>query len=378
MSPDDDDDQKKHIIIASHQSCRSYNATTTSSSFPPHNTITISLFFSVLFALILIHQSIRFQHDFAALQYSTKRPGGALLLLNDHYAEYLQQSKRSSSESITPIQWRNRNYMTHPVTLDESNYLHAIAAEHARKLNRTSVIKAAICHPTIFDPIAGGGGRLNNLLDHFFAWVSYYRLLGFQHVFLWYEGHVNELPRFDELAALPYVTLTRYIPNGEHLRYHGQGHVERQCMSQSRFAANYSWALPLDVDEYLWLGGAGGDNNNNNKKRRQRPQSIQDFLSYYEAQNYTYISLGKYHYSTLHVYNVNHEDDENGSAAAGSTSSPFGLEKWPFTPGPYCFGKGGMSSCPTWMGRCKVFAKPSKFDTVEIHVRCHFSVQQKL
>jgi Glycosyltransferase family 92 len=308
----------------------------TFTAIPP--AIIISIAFSVLFSIILINQSLRFQHDFAALQYysSTNRKRG------DHYVEYLQES---SSSIIRPIQWKKRNYATHPVTLAESNYLNRKAAtEHARG---GDIITAAICHPTIFDAT----GNLN--LDPFFAWVSYYRLLGFQHIFLWYEGNVNTRPRFQELADLSYVTLTRYSISPTHeksdLRYHGQFHVERSCMSEARFAANYSWALPIDVDEYLWL---------------EQAQSIQDFLAYYEAQNYTYISLGKYHYSTMHVYNNNN----NNNTAAAAADSGFGLEKWPFTPGPYCFGKGGKSSCPTWMGRCKVLAKPSKFTSVEIHV----------
>jgi Glycosyltransferase family 92 len=167
---------------------------------------------------------------------------------------------------------------------------------------------------------------------------------------------VDQLPRFKELVALPYVTMTRYtIPahagrDKKYYRYHGQGYVEHACMSESRFAANYSWALPIDVDEYLWFN---------------KQQSIQDFLTDYEAQNYTYISLGKYHYSTLHVYN-NSDNRKNNNDA--NIDSGFGLEKWPFTPGPYCFGRGGLSSCPTWMGRCKVLAKPSKFQSVNVHV----------
>jgi hypothetical protein len=44
-------------------------------------------------------------------------------------------------------------------------------------------------------------------------WVAYNRLLGFDHVFLWYHDAIADFPGFDELKSLPYVTLTPITGN---------------------------------------------------------------------------------------------------------------------------------------------------------------------
>jgi hypothetical protein len=88
--------------------------------------------------------------------------------------------------------------------------------------------------------------------------MSYYRLLGCDHIFFWYCPDIAQRPYFDELKSLPYLTLTEYTGPAHWL--HGQVEVEHECLSQAKFAANYTWALPVDLDEYLWY-----NNNNNNK-----------------------------------------------------------------------------------------------------------------
>jgi Glycosyltransferase family 92 len=238
------------------------------------------------------------------------------------------------------IQWKNRNYMSHPVTAAESRYISFMNIENAKRMNHSKILKVAVCHPTMFGDL---------LLDTHFAWVSYYRLLGFDHIFLWYEENISKLPRFDELAALPYVTLTLHNysdTTGIKEVYHGQTTVEKECFTMANHS-NFDWALPIDVDEYIWF---------------QKPQSIQDFLTHYEQQGLAYISLGKHHYSTRHVYR-SPDDDEDDDADAG-----FGLEQYPYTPGTYCNRNPGNFICPNWLGRSKVLAKPSRFNHVNIHV----------
>ena len=39
-------------------------------------------------------------------------------------------------------------------------------------------------------------------------WVAYHRLLGFEHVFLYYHDVIADFPGFDELESLPYLTMT--------------------------------------------------------------------------------------------------------------------------------------------------------------------------
>jgi Glycosyl transferase family 2 len=266
-------------------------------------------------------------------------------ILRNYLIDAASSVDASNNDKIIGIQWKNRNYMMHPVTETESNFIsNMTTVEHAKKMNHTTNnLKVAVCHPTMFGDI---------VLDTHFAWVSYYRLLGFDHIFLWYEGNISKLPRFDELAALPYVTLTLRNNSGSKEVYHGQSRVEKECFAMANHS-RFDWALAIDVDEYIWF---------------QKPQSIQNFLAHYESQGYTYISLGKHHYSTRHVYNGTMTTTARQQEEAAPADAGFGLEQYPYTPGPYCYGNRGNSKCPTWTGRCKVLAKPSKFPSVDIHV----------
>jgi hypothetical protein len=142
------------------------------------------------------------------------------------------------------LQWKEgRSYSSHPIAVAESRYLDP---QKQQLPANYSDITTAICHRTLH-------GNIN--MQKVFSFVSSYRLLGFDHIFFWYRPHIALSPRFDELKALPYVTLTEYTGGGEH---DGQFVVEEACLSQAKFAANYTWALSIDLDEYLWYRWRGG------------------------------------------------------------------------------------------------------------------------
>ena len=213
-----------------------------------------------------------------------------------------------------------RNFMTHPLTSEEGRRLSA-----KDPFNFT----AAVCHPTIH-------GKLNSM-GRFLAFVSYYRLLGFDHVFLWYEkesitrGSPSVWEGFNILANLSYVTMTEFVDDGRNAVYHGQGYVQVDCFSKPEFGASFDWVLVADADEFLWF-----DQN----------VTIKEFVS--QNKNYTYISLGKWQYSFKTAIPLPDTED------AG-----FGLDRYPFTPGLYCYLGVGKEYCPDWIGRCKFLVKPS-------------------
>jgi hypothetical protein len=222
------------------------------------------------------------------------------------------------------IQWQGRDYTLNPVTSQESKYI----TQQKEQLAHGSNITAAVCHRPLFG---------NVTLNRMFPFVSYYRLMGFDHVFLWYQPHVAGTPRFEELAALPYVTMTEYAGDAPEF---GQHVAEQACMGQPEFAANYTWALPIDVDEYLWL---------------DKPESIQSFLAR-KANDLHYISIGKRMYT--HQYSVE----------ATTPDSGFGLDRFSYTAGDYCYQNPIKRTCPTWKGRSKVLVRPSKHPRgVRIH-----------
>jgi hypothetical protein len=127
-----------------------------------------------------------------------------------------------------------RNYSRHPVTRKESAFLEQCD---------TSGIRVAICHPTLFVTEDG-----TFRLDRIFGFVSYYRLLGFDHVFLWYEQNILNstgvsAKQWETLLSLPYVTMSLYTPTGskEEREYHGQSLVQTMCREERRFAGLYDW-----------------------------------------------------------------------------------------------------------------------------------------
>jgi hypothetical protein len=223
------------------------------------------------------------------------------------------------------LQWKEgRNYSSHPITAAESRYL-----DHQKQQlpAKYSDITTAICHRTLH-------GNLN--MQKVFNFVSYYRLLGFDHIFFWYRPDIAQRPRFDELKALPYVTLTEYTGGGEH---DGQLVVEHECLSRAEFAANYTWAFPIDLDEYLWY-------------RWSEP--IYKFVVHQLA-DFHYVSIGKSIYTQRHAVALERND------------SGFGLDRYAFTAGSYCYNHPKEYYCPTWRGRAKILVQPSIHNVVLIH-----------
>jgi hypothetical protein len=116
--------------------------------------------------------------------------------------------------------------------------------------------------------------------------------------------------------------------------------VEHECLSQAKFAANYTWALPIDLDEYLWY-------NHKEPIYKYVVNRLADFH---------YVSLGKYVYTRKHAVALERND------------SGFCLDRYAFTAGSYCYQKRPKDKvCPMWMGRAKVLVQPSRHDKVLIH-----------
>ncbi|KAL7559556.1 hypothetical protein ACA910_009957 [Epithemia clementina (nom. ined.)] len=264
-------------------------------------------------------------------------------------------------------------------------------------------LRMAVCHPTIH-------GNLSSL-EQFLIFVSYYRLLGFDHVFLWYLPHIAHVPGFDPLASLPYVTLTEYH-HSDYDYYHGQYVAMQECLNNTQFARLYDWALMVDADEFLWLNNTSNRNNNNSSSNSSsNNQTSRNIIKTWMVDNgyhplYHYLSFGKYMYTTKHIWiEHNHEQDDvdvenndvmndkNGttrttntilaakagfsttivdlvklssSSASSSSSLPlasFGLEFHPYTGGAYCYNGQWTSPtsnlyCPGWQGRCKTMVRP--------------------
>jgi Glycosyltransferase family 92 len=275
----------------------------------------------------------------------------------------------------------NRNFMTHPISADESNrLLQAVKARHAAVAAQTPtpLLRVAICHPTIFldDP-----DTTSMFLSRFLSFVSYHRLLGFEHFFFWYEANMATLPLFATLQALPYVTLTEYhAPPGHDVPgkgYHGQRIVEELCLSDARFASNYDWALPMDADEFLWFAPINTTTTATaSPDSLSRYPTLQEFLAPYQAQNYTYLSIGKFSYTTLHVDDryLNNDDDnvivsniKNNNNNKHNNNNYFGLLQYPYTTGPYCNNGNGKPICARVRGRAKVLVNPKFHTHINIH-----------
>jgi Glycosyl transferase family 2 len=185
-------------------------------------------------------------------------------------------------------------------------------------------ITAAVCHPTLH-----GRPDLRKVVH----WASYYKALGFDHVFLWHNPNVEGQPHFDELKALPFVTLG--VANDTAESYYGQQRVEGECFTVS--ARNYTWAFAIDADEFLWLAGY---------------RDVKDFLAANDA--YKYLSFGKWMY-TLRYSDGRRQHQESLFG---------GVNRLAFTPRSCCRRPPGSPRCPTWKGRSKVMARPAYHETV--------------
>lgn len=229
-------------------------------------------------------------------------------------------SQTSGSDSGKDNTQPNRNFATYPVTSEEDLQL---------SRQDTFDFSAAVCHPTIHGNVTS--------MDRFFGFVSYYRLLGFDHVFMWYlKESISTTPEvwhdFNRLANLSYVTMTEFENDDNNTKYYGQREVQTACLSEPHFAGSYDWALVVDADEFLWF---------------HQNMTVKDFLS---RQNYTYYSFGKWQYSR-----------QSAVALPETEDAGFGLDRYAFTPGFYCYLERGNQYCPDWRGRCKFLTKPSLY-----------------
>ena len=237
----------------------------------------------------------------------------------------------------------HRNFLTYPLTSHEDMALQraAAAAEAAAATapaSLSSTIAAAVCHPTLFGNIS---------LHCVLSFVSYYSLLGFGHVFFWYEeDSLAWSPNMGVLGNLSYATLTptsQAMPQGGG-GYHGQGEVQRACQRGVQYGALYDWILVVDADEYLWLGGSN-------------TATIQDCVG--QHPHITYYSFGKWQYSTNRATLLPNNTNKNAG---------FMLDAMPFTLGRYCYNNPNADSCPDWIGWSKILCMPSKYpEDIPVH-----------
>lgn len=201
-------------------------------------------------------------------------------------------------------------------------------------------ITAAVCFKTLFGDID---------LGIVIQWAAYNRLLGFDHIFMWYRPEMESIDRFDELKALPFVTLT-INTEGKRSNYFNQWETEIKCLKD--FANDYTWAMLADIDEYIWFSDAVG---------------IKDFLQQQDAM--TYISLGKQMYTLDHRTDaayVNHK-------IATHRNDHFAVSKYPFHMKHFCYHQQriGDPMCPTWRGRSKVIVRPKIHQRIDTHGTIH-------
>lgn len=189
--------------------------------------------------------------------------------------------------------------------------------------------------------------------------MAYYRLLGVERIFAWYEPDVAQnATRWTELRTTTsdYLTLLPMTDDPHESsgtkKYHNQQRAEQKCLT--RYARQYDWALFQDADEFFWWSQRG---------------NLVDFFIEYEQ--YDYISLGKYMYTMKHRYHETKEDTALSSTMAiNAMTDPhqyFRVEAHPFTPGSYCYLRRGDPHCPTWIGRSKVFLRPGRHQRVGVH-----------
>jgi hypothetical protein len=191
-------------------------------------------------------------------------------------------------------------------------------------------------------------------------WVAYHRLLGFDHVFLYYHDVIADFLGFDELESLPYLTMTpmkgkvvefpeksinstsgtripyfRFV--GEDMHHADQHALELECFN--KHAKDYDWVLIADIDEYLSFNEEMG---------------VKDFIAKYSDESTKSLGVGKKMY-TLAV------------RADTAVDSGFGLDNYPFTPGIYClinFHKHPLESrkeCSGHHGSTKLILRPQNY-----------------
>jgi hypothetical protein len=207
----------------------------------------------------------------------------------------------------------------------------------------SSNITTALCCKAMF-------GNVD--LSRVALWVAYYRLLGFDHVFLFHQDIVADYPGFDKLKSLPYLTLTpikgkmvelrqmrQNSTNGTSIPYwrfegaENQHALEKKCFN--KHAKDYDWAMIADVDEYLSFNEEMG---------------VKDFIAKYTDDSTKSLGFGKKMFTL--------------TARVDKVDSGFGLDTYPFTAGIYCrinFPKFRMESrkeCTGYFGSTKLIVRP--------------------
>jgi hypothetical protein len=209
-----------------------------------------------------------------------------------------------------------------------------------------SNITTALCCKALFGEID---------LSRVALWVAFYRLLGFDHIFLFHQDIVANYPGYDVLQSLPYVTLTpvegtmiEFKPKSQHfnssttipyLRFTGkdnQKSLQTACLRN--YTKNFSWVMFADVDEYLSFSEEIG---------------VKDFIAKYSDDNTKSLGIGKKMYTL--------------TARADQGDSGFGLDMYPFTPGVYCKKRLSKSDerfrkeCVGFFGSTKLIVRPQHF-----------------
>jgi len=273
-------------------------------------------------------------HTTATTSIRTKNPPPLPLLSEirksnkEHQQQYTRATKAKQSADLGAIS-KNAN--------SNGSFLDIIELSR-RHVEPPSEITAAVCFKTLFGDID---------LGIVLQWAAYNRLLGFDHIFMFYRPEVMDHPRFDELRSLPFATLTEQR-EGNRENYYDQWRTEKMCLTRPEFAANYDWAMVADIDEYLQFNHHFG---------------IKQFLQQYD--NLHYLSFGKY------MYSLDHRTDEELHSHTIDTShnDHFAVSKYPFNMKHYCNNhrRKGKAVCPTWRGRAKVIVRPSKIQRIDVH-----------
>ena len=202
-------------------------------------------------------------------------------------------------------------------------------------------VSVAICFKTLFGEID---------LGIVLQWAAYNRLLGVDHIFMWYRPEMMNNTLFEELSSLPYVTLTENT-GGKRDNYYNQWWTEATCNRDDQFAGKYDYAMHADIDEYLWF---------------PRKFGIKEFLLQYP--NLNYLSFGK------RMYTLDHQSEISASLVGHkidmTQASDFSVSKYPFYIENFCYANGGRRGdpfCPTWRGRAKVIVRPKQYVKIDTH-----------
>jgi hypothetical protein len=213
-------------------------------------------------------------------------------------------------------------------------------------IDPNSNITTALCCKAMFGEID---------LSRVALWVAYYRLLGFDHIFLFHQDIVTHYPGYDVLQSLPYVTLTPVegtmiefkeksqhfnssttIPYWRFMGKDNQKSLQTACLRN--YTKNYSWVMFADVDEYLSFSEEIG---------------VKDFIAKYSDDNTKLLGIGKKMYTL--------------TARVDQVDSGFDLDMFPFTPGVYCKKRLSKSDerfrkeCVGFFGSSKLIVRPQHF-----------------